>query len=165
MMDSQDFGRRLQVLEDLEAIRNLHREYIYQLNAREWDKVVDCFRADACIRIFRHPRCDGREQISHLFFDVMSKVNAGKGRDAHFTTMPVIKVEGNKARGHWLLYILIADPLTGNALKTNQGRYECEYVKMAGNWKFSKLVWVNPWPRTPESKPSIEDVRALGFDF
>ena len=64
-----------------------------------------------------------------------------------------------------MLYIMIADPVTGNALKINQGKYECEYIKSDGRWKFSKLVWVNPWPRTPESKPSIEDVRAMGFDF
>jgi hypothetical protein len=126
---------------------------------------VECFAENAQTQIFRHPRTDGLDKIRHLFFDVMSKVNSGKGRDAHFATMPVIKVDGNRAVGHWLLYILVADPVTGNALKTNQGRYECEYIKLAGHWKFSKLVWVNPWPRTPESKPSLEEVRALGFDY
>jgi ketosteroid isomerase-like protein len=165
MMDHQDFGKRLQALEDLEAIKNLHRDYIFWLNARDWDKVVNCFAQDAQIHIFRHPRCNGIEEIRHLFFDVMSKVNSGKGRDAHFATMPVIKVNGTQASGHWMLYILIADPVTGNALKNTQGRYECEYVKVAEDWKFSKLAWVNPWPRTPESKPRVEEIRALGFDY
>ncbi len=164
-MDYQDIGRRLQVLEDLEAIRNLHRDYIFWVNNREWDKVVECFANDAQVQVFYHSRSDGIQQIRHLFFNEIAKVNAGKGRDAHFTTMPVIQVYGNQASGHWMLYILISDPVTGNALKNHQGRYQCEYVKLDGHWKFSKLVWVNPWPRTPESRPTLEDVRALGFDY
>jgi hypothetical protein len=79
--------------------------------------------------------------------------------------MPVIHVDGTQASGHWMLYIMVADPVTGNALKINQGRYECEYTKLGGRWKFSKLVWVNPWPRTPDSLPSLEDVQKMGFDY
>jgi hypothetical protein len=164
-MANQDFEKRLQTLEDLEAIRNMHRDYIYWINGREWDKIIACFSPDAHVRIFRHPRCDGTAQIRSLFYDRMANVNAGKGRDAHFATMPVIHIDGAKASGHWMLYIMIADPVTGNALKITQGKYECEYIKMNGEWKFSKLVWVNPWPRTPESKPTLDEVRDMGFDF
>ncbi|HSW57836.1 MAG TPA: nuclear transport factor 2 family protein [Dehalococcoidales bacterium] len=161
----QDLGTRIQRLEDLEAIRNLHRDYIFWLNNREWDKIVDCFAVDAQIQVFYHSRADGIAQIRKLFFDEISTINTGKGRDAHFTTMPVIRVEGTKASGHWMLYIMISDAVTGQPQKILQGRYECEYEKLAGHWKYSKVCWVCPWPRTPESKPTLEDVRVLGFDY
>jgi hypothetical protein len=126
--------------------------------------MAGCFTQNAVAHIFRHPLCRGREEIHKLFTDVMSKVNAGRGRDGHLATLPVIEVMGNKAKGHWLLYILVADPASGNSRFT-QGRYECEYEKADGKWKFSKLVFVNPWPRQPETLPKIEDLKNLGIDL
>jgi ketosteroid isomerase-like protein len=164
-MDLSEISQRLQVLEDLEAIKNLHRDYVFCLNNREWEKTTECFTENAIAHIFRHPRCNGKNEIHRLFVDVMSRVNSGKGRDGHFATMPVIEVNGNKAKGHWLLYIFITDPVTGHALRWTQGRYECEYEKNAGKWKFSKLVWVNPWPRQPESLPKLEDLKDLGIEI
>jgi len=163
-MDNQDFARRLQALEDIESIKTLHREYVFRLNAQEWDKVVEFFAENAEVRIFRHPYCKGIAQIRAMFFEHMSKVNFGKNRDCHFATMPVIDLKGDMATSHWMLYIFISDPETGNALRWTQGRYECEYAKLNGQWKFSKVVWINPWPRLPRSLPTIEDVRAMGFD-
>lgn len=164
-MNLEEMEKRLRRLEDVEAIKALHRDYIFGLNNRQWHEMAGCFTDDAKALIFRHPLCEGKEQISRLFTDTMSRVNTGKGRDAHFATMPVVSVEGDRARGHWLLYILIADPETGNAWKWTQGRYECEYRRVQDQWKFSKLVWVNPWPRTPESLPGLEDVMALGIEL
>ncbi len=164
-MDLRDISRRLQYLEDLEAIKSLHRDYVFWINSREWDKTAECFSEDAVALIFRHPLARGKEAIRSLFFDRIANVNSGKGRDGHFATLPVIQVDGDRARGHWMLYILIADPVTGNALRWTQGRYECEYVKVGERWKFSKLVWVNPWPRQPESLPKVEDVAKLGIEL
>jgi ketosteroid isomerase-like protein len=165
MNDTQDYLRRVQVLEDVEAIKNMHRDYVFWINNKEWDKVIQCFADDAVVQIGRHSRRQGMAQIRSLFWENINKVNAGKGRDSHFVVMPVVHVDGDKATGHWLLYILIADPETGKPMKNTQGRHECEYIKQAGIWKFSKLTWVNPWPWTTESRPTIEDVRDLGFDF
>ncbi len=164
-MDMRELSKRIQILEDLEAIKTLHHEYIYSLNNRQWEETTDCFTEDAVAQIWRHPRCNGKVEIHRLFVETMSKINSGKGRDGHFATMPVIKVDGNRARGHWLLYILIADPVTGNAARWMQGRYECEYAKNAGQWKFSRLVWVNPWPRQPETLPKVADLKNLGIEI
>jgi hypothetical protein len=70
-------------------------------------------------------------------------------RDAHFAVEPVIEVDGDKAQGHWLVYILISDPETGAASRWIGGRHDCEYLKVNGEWKFSSLTFTNPWP--PES--------------
>lgn len=164
-MNLEEIEKRLRILEDTEAIKVLHRDYVFWLNNRQWHEMTELFTENARALIFRHPPCEGKEQISRLFTETMAQVNAGKGRDAHFATMPVISVEGDRARGHWLLYILIAHPETGQAWRWMQGRYECEYRKVQGQWKFSKLVWVNPWPRTSESLPKVEDVKDLGIDL
>jgi hypothetical protein len=71
--------------------------------------------------------------------------------------MPVITVDGDHAKGHWMLYIFIADPATGVVSRFLQGRYDCEYTRENGKWKFSKLVWTNPWPLTAESLPRPEE--------
>jgi ketosteroid isomerase-like protein len=164
-MDLNEIEKRLQVLEDKEAIKELHRDYIFWLNNRQWEEMTECFTHNAVAHIYRHPLRTGKEQIHKLFTEVMSGVNVGKGRDGHFATLPVIEVNAHKAKGHWLLYILIADPVTGNAMRWTQGRYECEYEKVEGKWKFSKLVFINPWPRQPETLPKVEDLKALGINL
>jgi ketosteroid isomerase-like protein len=162
-MTLDEMEKRLQALEDLEAIKNLHRNYILWLNNRQWDYMAECFNENAVALIYRHPLCRGKAEIHRLFTETMSQVNTGKGRDAHFATLPVISVDGDRAKGHWLLYILIAHPVTGEAFRWLQGRYECTYEKANGKWKFTKLVWVNPWPRTSDSLPKVEDLKALDF--
>lgn len=164
-MTLEEMEKRLRRLEDREAIKELHRNYIYWLNNRQWHEATECFAEDAVARIFRHPLCDGKAAIGRLFTETMSGVNAGKGRDCHFATMPVVTMDADNATGHWLLYIFIADPETGNALRWTQGRYACKYKKIQGEWKFSKLVWINPWPLTSETMPKMEDLKKLGVEL
>jgi ketosteroid isomerase-like protein len=165
MDDSLDILRRLQALEDLEAIKNLHREYLFMVNNRQWKDIPNCFSEDAVIQLFHHPRATGMEEIRQHFAGEISRANAGKGRDAHFTTMPVIKVDGDRATGHWMMYIMIAHPETGNAQRIIQGRYSAEYVKIAGQWKYKQLVFVAPWPRQPDSTPKVDEIQDLNADL
>jgi ketosteroid isomerase-like protein len=164
-LNIEDIARRLQVLEDKDAIKELHRDYVYNLNNKEWDGMADSFTEDAVLKLYRHPLLRGKAQIRDYFVEEMSKVNSGMGRDSHFATMPVVEIQGDKARGHWMLYILIADPVTGNALKWKYGRYEVKYEKIAGKWKFKQLVWITPWPRQPDTLPKLEDLKELGIEM
>ena len=143
-MSSEDIAKRLQVLEDIEAIKQMHNEYLFYLNNEQWQEMADCFTEDATANI--HEIHHGKKEILKLFTEVIAKLNKGKIRDAHFAVQPVIVVEGDRAKGHWLIYILIADPETGNALRWVPGRYDCEYVKEEGEWKFSHLTYTSPWP-------------------
>ena len=60
--------------------------------------------------------------------------------------LPVIQVDGEQAKGHWLMYIFISEAGTGNAKRWISGRYDCEYMKMDGRWKFKTLIYTAPWP-------------------
>ena len=143
-MTVAELEQRLRNLEDIEAIKSFHREYVFFLNNRQWDDMADCFTEDAFADI--HGPHRGRDEIRKLFTERISKLNAGKGRDAHFAVEPVIHVDGDRAKGHWLIYILISDPVTGAASRWMQGRYDCEYAKVSGRWRFSSLVYSSPWP-------------------
>jgi hypothetical protein len=150
-MSLEEMSKRFQALEDTEAIRRLHNEYIFYLNNDQWQEMSDCFSDNATANI--HEFRQGKKEILKYFTEVIAKLNAGKGRDAHFAVQPVINVEGDRAKGHWLIYILIADPVTGNALRWIPGRYDCEYIKEDGNWKFSSLNYTSPWPTQSEHPP------------
>jgi ketosteroid isomerase-like protein len=152
-MTLEELEKRLKTLEDLEAIRKLHHEYIFMLLNRQWDEIVDCFAEDATANIAHHGLRRGRAELEKLFKENISKMNAGKLRDAHFVVQPVINVEGSTASGYWLMYIMVADPETGKSLRWVQGRHDCEYVEIDGKWKFKSVKYTRPWPLEPESLP------------
>jgi len=156
-MTLEEMEKQIRTLADIEAIKNLQHEYIFYLLNGQWEEIPDFFTESALVLVSKFEKCQGRKEIYRLFTERISKANAGKDRDAHFTVMPVITVDGDKAKGHWMLYIFITDPTTGASLRYHQGRYDCEYVKEDGRWKFSKLIWTNPWPLTPESLPKPEE--------
>ena len=65
---------------------------------------------------------------------------------------PVISVDGDKAEGHWIMYRLnyyFKGP-SGQVVKlfgpSVQRRYDCEYIKENGTWRFSRLKFTDPWP-------------------
>lgn len=156
-MNLEELEKQVTKLADIEEIKSLQYEYIFYLLNRQWIEIPDFFTDDAFVLVSKLDKAEGREEIYKLFTEQISTKNAGKDRDAHFTLMPVLTVEGEKAKGHWMLYIFIADPATGAVSRFNQGRYDCEYRKVNGKWKISKLVWTNPWPLTPESLPRPEE--------
>ena len=156
-MKLEEMEKRLKTMEDIEAIKDLQNEYLFYLLNRQWTEIPDFFTDDAFVIVGKHGKCRGKKEIYKLFTEYISKMNAGKDRDAHFAVMPVITVDGDRARGHWMLYIFIADPATGAVSRFNQGRYDCDYLKRDGKWKFSRLIWTNPWPLTPESMPRPGD--------
>jgi len=151
-MTLKELEKRVRVLEDLEAIRDLHHEYVFRLNNRQWDDIIDCFVEDATANIGAHGLRKGKAEITQLFKERISRMNVGKVRDAHFVATPVISVDGDKAKGHWLMYIMVADPTTGT-IRCTQGRHDCEYVKVDGRWKFQSVKYTRPWPTEPESVP------------
>jgi len=82
----------------------------------------------------------GKKEIGEVFHNVLAKMI--KRTDGHFVGQPVISVDGDKAKGHWLLYLFFSEP----SVRWVQGRQDCEYVKIKGKWKFSSVKFSSPWP-------------------
>jgi len=145
-MTPEDMEKRLRAIEDAEAIKNMHNDYLFDLNGQQWHEMERYFTEDATVDI--HEKVIGKKAILKFFTEVIAKMNAGKGRDAHFAVQPVVEVDGDRAKSHWLIYIFISDAVTGKADRWIQGRYDCEYAKEDGKWKFSALKYTSPWPAT-----------------
>jgi len=136
--------KKVKVIEDTEAIKQLHREYIYYLCNLEWGKMLDCFAEGATADIGEHGLCRGKEEISGLFRNVLA--NMITKRDGHMVGQPVITVEGDRAKGYWILYLFFQEP----SVRWMQGRQDCEYIRVNGKWKFSSVKFTNPWPAPQE---------------
>jgi hypothetical protein len=133
-MGSEDLEKRIRVLEDLEDIKILHRDYISCLDNLEFDKVPEFFAENATLEIRHLKPCKGKKEITELYRGFVSKRRTSRD-DGHLVGQPVITVEGNKAKGHWIVYIFLSKP----SVQWVQGRNDCEYIKENGKWKFSSL--------------------------
>jgi ketosteroid isomerase-like protein len=138
-MSLEEMEKRVGVLEDIEAIKKMHREYVYALASQQWDDMLDCFADDGVADIWNHGPRKGKKEIENLFKSFEGKILPTHG---HLVTQPVINVDGEKAEGHWILYLFLPGP----EVEWFQGRYDCNYVKIDGKWKFSYLKYTRPWP-------------------
>ena len=142
----EESEKRLKALEDLEEIKKLHREYISCLDYLEFDKALEMFTENATAEIRQSGPHKGIKAVTDLYHE-MARVRGKSRDDGHFVGEPVISVEGNKAKGHWTVYILFSKP----SVQWVQGRNDCEYIKENGKWKFSSLKFT----RTLASQPSL----------
>jgi len=139
-MTPEELEKKIKVLEDIEEIKKLHINYVYLLCDLQWDDMLDCFAENATLDLLDQGVRKGKKEIGEVFHNVLAKMI--KRTDGHFVGQPVISVDGDKAKGYWILYLFFAEP----AVRWMQGRQDCEYVRVNGKWKFSSVKFTNPWP-------------------
>jgi hypothetical protein len=145
-MNLEELMLKVQKLEDLEEIKKLHREYIACVDKMETYKVPDMFAEDGTAEIQDSGELKGKKAIEDLY--MRGYLSQRKGRtDGHLCGEPIITIDGNKAKGHWTVYIFFSEP----SVQWTQGVNDCEYVKENGKWKFKKLKFV----RTVASDPAL----------
>jgi hypothetical protein len=135
-MDLEELARRIQVLEDIEAIKKLKARYCaYCDNNYDADGLAALFTEDA---IWdggeRLGRSAGREAIRTFFQGSSKRLPFA----IHHVTNPFIEVHGDTATGRWYLF----QPCTraeGNRAVWLAARYEEEYVRVRGEWKFKHM--------------------------
>jgi ketosteroid isomerase-like protein len=130
---------RVRVTEDIQAIHELQRRYVNALIRTDWDDAVDCFADDAKIDVYLHKPTSGKAAIEKWFKEELSKTHAGKEGD--ICIHPIISVDGDRAKGSWLLYMMYFYPRTGQSLFWVQGFYNMEYVRERGEWKIRYMNW------------------------
>jgi hypothetical protein len=139
-MTLEELEKRVKVLEDIEAIKQLHINYVYLLCNLQWDDMVQCFAEDATMELLDQGVVRGKKEISGVFHNVLAE--RIKRNDGHLVGQPIITVTGDRAKGHWILYLFFAEP----EVRWLQGRQDCEYVRVNGEWKFSSVKFIAPWP-------------------
>jgi ketosteroid isomerase-like protein len=135
----KELEKRVRVTEDIQAIHQLQRRYVNALICTEWDDCADCFAKDALVDVYLHDPIKGNAAIRKWFKEDLSKTHAGKEGDV--LVHPVIEVDGDKAKGTWLIYLMYCYPRTGQSLFWVQGFYRMEYVRENGDWKISYMNW------------------------
>jgi hypothetical protein len=156
-MTTSELEKRIQGLEDIEEIKQLQVRYVNCVITNKWDELVDCFSKDGSFSAHAGD-AKGKEAIKKLFLEDISLNHIGL--EGLFAVHPIIKVDGDKAEGSWLLYIQFALPRklkfkiqqlpTNDAPDWLQGYYDMKYVKEDGKWKISYLKYrtrlISPMP-------------------
>jgi ketosteroid isomerase-like protein len=134
---------RVRRLEDIEAIKKLHRTYVRRLADREWAGMLDHFTEDAVVDLRHHGARHGHAELAELF-GAMSA--AGNPHDGYVLSSPVIEVDGDEATGHWTWHRHMCDfPVMGATVRAFgpwwEGRYRCSYRRAGDRWKFSAMTF------------------------
>ena len=146
-MSLADLEKRVQALEDLEEIRRLHQDYINLMDNLQYERVLDLFTEDATVEIRNLGVKRGRKEMAEVYIGILAKTRGSIRYDGHLAIEPNIRVEGNTAKGTWLIYMLFSKP----TIEWVQGKNECEYRKENGKWKLSRLKFT----RTLASDPAL----------
>ena len=147
-MSLEDLEKRVKTLEDMDQIQKLQVHYVNCLTTASWDEVFDCFAENGLID-FPQGVARGKEEIREIFRNTVAQMHVGL--EGNFVVHPIVSVEGDTAKGSWLLYIQFCRPrelpedfvalLGGETPDWMQGFYEMEYVREQGKWKISLLRW------------------------
>jgi hypothetical protein len=130
---------RVRVTEDIQEIQHLQVRYVNALMCIQWDDAADCFADNAKIDVYLHKPVTGKPAIKKWFKEELSKTHAGKEGDV--CIHPIISVNGDRAKGKWLLYMMYFYPRTGQSLFWVQGFYNMEYIRERGKWEISLMNW------------------------
>ena len=136
-MSLEELEARIKVLEDIEEIKRLMASYCYLVDAFQMDGVVDLFADNARAEYGPLGSYEGKDGIAAFFKEVVPNTQAWS---AHQVLNPIVTLDGEKAKGTWYLFCpaTILSP-EGDRAVWIQGRYDNEFVKVDGRWKFSQL--------------------------
>ena len=152
-MSLEDLERRVKALEDVEDIKRLKARYCHYCDDNyDAEGIARLFTEDAVWDGGIRGRADGREEIRQFFVGAPQRLPFA----IHMVMNPVIEVSGDTATGIWYLFqtCTYAD---GNRAVWGSGRYDEEYVRVNGEWKFKNLkltshFWTpfdEGWAKTP----------------
>ena len=143
-----DLEQRQQRLEDLEAIRRLkHYNYCHCIDwavggqASAIEETISRFTDDIVADFSGFPLAEGREQVEEFYTQA---VPALLSYSQHSVSNDVIDITGDSATGLWYVTCPVmfteASPLGRAAPGLIVGRYEEDYVKQDGLWKWRRIV-------------------------
>jgi hypothetical protein len=134
-MIMEELAKRIQILEDAEAIRKLKARYCAICDDNHNPaEITKLFATDGIWESEGIGVHQGHAAIRALFV----RFQQGISFSQHNVMNPIIEVDGDRAQGIW--YFL--GPFTfrkGNRAMWLAARYEEDYVRVRGEWKFKHL--------------------------
>jgi len=138
----RDIENRIERIEDMEKIKKLKSLYCYLVDEgvagdkSKFDKLMTNFTDDAWIDFSEFGRHESKKAVAAFFETVVAQVLS---YTAHMVSNPIIEIDGNKATGRW--YFEVPSTLrAANKPAWLQGKYEEEYHKEKGDWKWASIT-------------------------
>ncbi len=148
-MTLSELESRINALEDIKAIKSLSKEFIFLLRESKLEEMIKCFSDNAVVEMRSSGAARGKEEITRLLKEEATALN--NPTNIYMLIQPVLTVSGDTAKAHWIMDYFTQDP--DHPLEPSPtyipGRYDCEYIRIKGEWKFSYLKWTSPWPVRP----------------
>jgi hypothetical protein len=162
-----DLEARLNVLEskvqelvDIEAIRDLRFRYHEYINEAKFTEIAGLFTEDGDLLFGHLGNAHGREEINRFFGGLLTKPDsAGKekpprlSRVRQFIHNHMVEVRGDSATG---FSYLEAKPVYKGESYVVAARYDDEYVRQNGHWKFKKMA-LTPYFMVPLKEGWAQD--------
>jgi ketosteroid isomerase-like protein len=134
-----ELERRLRVLEDIEAIKQLKYRYADACDrGYDSDTLADLFTIDAIWEGDLFGRYEGREAIREFFRGVSADIPFA----SHYMMNPIISVDGDEATGEWYLFQTCTFA-EGNTPILGAARYADRYRRADGAWKFRHVQLIS----------------------
>jgi hypothetical protein len=150
----------LQILEDMNAIRNLHKTYETRLDRGMYEEVAALFSDDAEVS-FNGGIFAGRKGVRRLYADHFSRGLTGKkiepapGFQLEQQEMIEVAPDRKTAKARFHFSMQVGEPMTGNSSLVEMARlqgegivkwweggiYEASYVKVGESWKIKRLEY------------------------
>lgn len=135
-MNLEEIEKRLRTLEDIEAIKRLKARYCaYCDDHYDAEAIAGLFTEDGVWDGGLFGRYEGSEAIRAFFQGASQMIPFA----LHYVMNPIIEVEGERARGTWYLFQACTFG-EGSQAVWGAARYNEEYVRVGGEWKFQHLT-------------------------
>lgn len=135
-----------QELVDREEIRELKHAYCWRYDTGDLDGLMRLFTADAVCDLDAFGSWRGAEEIRLGYARQMAATNI-PGSRLHSAGNPVIRVDGDRARGWWYLVDYDTEPETTAPVRI-LATYEDDYRRTDDGWRISHTRLTIRW-RTP----------------
>ena len=157
---------KVRELVDIEAIRDLRFRYHEFINESKFSEIAGLFTEDGDLLFGHLGDAHGREEIDRFFGGLLVRPD-GSGKDRsprlsrvrQFIHNHVVEVHGDRATG---FAYLEAKPVYKGESYVVAARYDDEYVRQNGIWKFSKMA-LTPYFMVPLKEGwAQEDLLKMG---
>ncbi len=134
-MTLEDIDRRFRAIEDIEEIKRLKARYCsYCDDNYDADRIASLFTEDAIWDGGIRGTAEGRDEIRNFFMRASQRLPFA----VHMVMNPIIEVDGDRAKGIWYLF-QACTYAEGDQAVWGSARYDEEYVRLEGEWKFRNL--------------------------
>lgn len=150
--------QRILELEARDEIQSMHAAFVRSVADRRFGDLVESFTDDAVIDMRTHGPKSGHASIAEHFQHMADVPLDGA---SYLLSSPVITVTGDTATGVWTWHRFYSSgEVSGRQIAIwgvwDEGRYDCEYARVGGRWRFSRMRFriVRPTPDSDGAPPT-----------